>query len=110
MASSVDHYREAERLREEADHWLNADAGWRANLSSDDRIARRNSDLLAAQVEATLALAAATALNSHMAMHHDDPEIAAWREAAGVSPEGDGQCVCDHHGDHAGCDHSCGCA
>lgn len=39
-----------------------------------------------AQVHATLALAAATALTGHGAGYLDDPEIKAWREAAGVAP------------------------
>jgi hypothetical protein len=55
-----DHYAEAERLAEQAETWLDAELGWKAALSTDMRIARRDSDNAAAQVHATLALAAAT--------------------------------------------------
>jgi hypothetical protein len=62
-----EHYREAERLTEQASTWANADTGWKAHLSSEERIAYRMADLAEAQVHATLALAAATALNDHSA-------------------------------------------
>ncbi|MFF8406939.1 hypothetical protein ACF06P_35590 [Streptomyces sp. NPDC015684] len=65
MASGPEHYQKAERLAEQADEWMDADTGWKANLSSDERITRRRADLEAAQVHATLALAAAAALNDH---------------------------------------------
>lgn len=55
-----EHYREAERLLRTADEWMDADFGWKAHLSPDERIARRTADLAAAHVHATLALAAAT--------------------------------------------------
>jgi len=159
VASSADHFREAKRLREEADRWLDADAGWKASLSSDDRIARRNSDLLAAQVEATLALADAmrgdapparagtsrygaefdrlvsswqVLEDEHDQIHPDRDQcggvggcpmmfaavgletrmidqLTEWRWSVAVR-EGRAACSCDHHGDHAGCDHSCECA
>lgn len=57
--TGAEHYREAERLIRAADEWMDADFGWKAHLSSDERIARRTADLAAAQVHATLALAAA---------------------------------------------------
>ena len=60
--TGLEHYREAERLLEEADAWMDVDYGWKANLSADERIARRTADLVAAQVHATLAHTAATAL------------------------------------------------
>ena len=90
MASAVDHYREAERLRAAADRWLNADTGWMASMSTDERLARRDSDNQAAQVEATLALAAVMALTGPMAAgaFTDEPEIKAWHEAAGVKTDG----------------------
>ncbi|GHA01228.1 hypothetical protein ACFOOM_12315 [Streptomyces echinoruber] len=62
MATGPEHYREAERLAEQADSWMDADIGWKAHLPTEERIARRRADLDAAQVHATLALAAATAL------------------------------------------------
>ena len=55
-----EHYREAERLITQANTWANADMGWKAHLSSEERIAYRMADLTEAQVHATLALAAAT--------------------------------------------------
>lgn len=94
------HYRAAERLAGMAHDWTYGD---------------RNDPVVGAalaaeaQVHATLALAAATALTGHGAGYLDDPEIRAWREAAGTRAA-DGKCVCDHHGDHAGCDHDCECA
>jgi hypothetical protein len=90
-----DHYREAERLTTQADRVLDADYGWMASLSTEERLARRNSDLAAAQVHATLALTAATALLSTMAAagYTDDPDLKAWVQAAGepnpVEPGGD---------------------
>ncbi|MFC4910920.1 hypothetical protein [Actinomadura gamaensis] len=53
-----EHYAEAGRLLEQADHWLDADTGWRASLSTAERLAHRDSDLAAAQVHALLAIAA----------------------------------------------------
>lgn len=44
-------------LLDEADYWLDADTGWKGKLSGAERLARRNSDLAAAQVNATLAVA-----------------------------------------------------
>lgn len=64
MATGPEHYVEAERLLGEADHWLDADIEWEASL------ARRAGDLAAAQVHATLAAAAATALGSQRADDH----------------------------------------
>jgi len=76
-----EHYREAEELAKRADEWPDADYGWKAALSTEERIARRAGDLAAAQVHATLALAAATALNDgENGMQH--PDWADWRAAA----------------------------
>lgn len=55
------HYLKAEQLIRQANEWMDADHGWKAQLSSDERIARRQADMAQAQVHATLALAAATA-------------------------------------------------
>lgn len=68
--------------------------------------------LAMAQVHATLALTAATAMLGPVAASgYDDADLDAWREAAGVKPaQHDGPCACDHHGDHAGCDADCECA
>lgn len=56
--SIIDHFGEAERFAALADEWMDADWGWKAELSTEERIARRAADLAAAQVHATLALAA----------------------------------------------------
>lgn len=83
------HYREAERLTAQADSWANADTGWKAHLSSEERIAHRMADLTEAQVHATLALAAATALNDNGTeadgggMPLDD--LNEWRETVGTN-------------------------
>lgn len=55
------HYLKAEQLIIQANEWMDADHGWKAELSSEERIARRQADMAQAQVHATLALAAATA-------------------------------------------------
>lgn len=55
-----EHYRAAEQLCVRADEVLDADWGWMANLSTEERLARRAADLADAQVHATLAYAAAT--------------------------------------------------
>jgi hypothetical protein len=56
-----EHYRRAEHLLADANEWMNADLGWKANLTPDERLARRNSEIAEAQAHATLALTAATA-------------------------------------------------
>ena len=75
-----EHYREAEQLAERAHHWTygdGADPVVGAALAAE------------AQVHATLALAAATALNDYPdgAPVND---VAAWRAVAGVKPAAGG--------------------
>lgn len=53
-----EHYREAERFAAAAGEWENADTGWKGALSTHERLARRQLDLAAAQVHATLAATA----------------------------------------------------
>ena len=53
-----EHYREAERLVKQAEGWADFD---RWPMTSEQRIARQAADAAAAQVHATLAVAAATA-------------------------------------------------
>jgi hypothetical protein len=36
-------------------------------------------------------------------------QLTQWRRSTAVR-EGRAACSCDHHGDHAGCDHACECA
>ena len=84
-----EHYREAERLMKQGDEWMDADTGWKARLGVDERLARRTADLLAAQVHATLADAAATAVKATVAgteLGVGEEEFQAWYEAAGVRP------------------------
>lgn len=76
-----EHYREAERLTQQAEDVMNADYGWMASLSSEERRHRRTAFLLEAQAHATLALAAATALRPAQ-RSVNDPVYEAWREAA----------------------------
>lgn len=66
MATGPEHYQAGERLLTEADDWLNADAGWKGQLTAAERVERRNSDLDAAQAHFTAALAAATALSQYV--------------------------------------------
>lgn len=51
----TEHYAEAERLLEQAVQWDDADTGWRGRLTVEERLRRREADLAAAQVHATLA-------------------------------------------------------
>jgi hypothetical protein len=78
-----EHYLEAERFQRQAETWENADTGWKADMSGEERIARRTADLTAALVHATLAGAAATALGS-LSNGMPGEDFAAWNEAAGV--------------------------
>lgn len=59
-----EHYKEAERLTRQARTWMDADTGWKAHLSTSERLAFRRADLAEAQVHATLANAAATAMSA----------------------------------------------
>jgi hypothetical protein len=70
-----EHYIQAERLI--------ADSG-SAELGSPQEMGL----LVAAQVHATLALAAATALLSDLSTYDDEPEQKAWRAAAGTEVDG----------------------
>ena len=54
-----EHYRQAEELLANAGDWMDADYGWKANLTAAERRAYKMADLGAAQVHATLALATA---------------------------------------------------
>lgn len=53
--SETDHFREAERFAASAEEWMDADTGWKATMSTGERIARRANDIQAAQVHAILA-------------------------------------------------------
>lgn len=86
MATGPEHYTEAERLGQQADTWMDADTGWKAGLSTAERLAYRMADLAAAQLHAMLANAAAAALNDHA---HDEggmplEDYDAWLRVAGV--------------------------
>ncbi|MEU4332365.1 hypothetical protein [Nonomuraea dietziae] len=102
-----EHYREAEQLL----HRAGCDTAENASIEEPSET---NAMLLAAaQVQATLALAAATALLPFCDPDsgREDFDLDAWRKAAGTPlPQHDGSCACDHHGDHAGCWPSCECA
>jgi len=87
MATGPEHYLEAERMRAAADEWADADLGWKATLTAQERINQRLADLADAQVHATLALAAATALGTHGGMDYLDHE--AWDRVAGVQEKDD---------------------
>lgn len=43
-----DHFREAERLIDRAETWEDADHGWKAGMSAEERIERRKADYLGA--------------------------------------------------------------
>jgi hypothetical protein len=82
-----EHYREAEQLAEKAGAVMDADYGWMASLSSEERLQRRAAYLAEAQVHATLALAAATALAREIAGRTPIAEFEAWVAAAGELAE-----------------------
>lgn len=42
MATGPEHYRTAERPIDQAGTWMNADTGWKAHLSQEERIALRS--------------------------------------------------------------------
>jgi hypothetical protein len=78
-----EHYREAESLIDSAGAVMDADYGWMASLSSQERLHHRQAYLADAQVHATLALAAATALGRESAARQmPSPDRAAWFDAA----------------------------
>lgn len=64
MATGPELFREAERLRQQAAEWMDIDWGWKGKLSAEERLAFRLADLAEAQVCATLAAAAATAMGT----------------------------------------------
>ncbi len=78
-----DHYRLAEELTEQANVVMDADYGWMGGLSGEERLLRRGACLAEAQVHATLALAAATALG-HEGSDGTQPvkDRAAWFDVA----------------------------
>lgn len=80
-----EHYREAERLTIQANTWANADMGWKAHLSSEERIAYRMADLAEAQVHANLAHAAATAMSGSKTGAMPGGDYEAWRNAASAT-------------------------
>lgn len=90
MATGPQHYCEAERYLAQAADWMDADLGWKGQLSTSERLAHRTADLLAAQAHAQLAQAAATAQGApldgeeHSGMAHHDAE--AWYQTAGTRP------------------------
>ena len=55
--------------------------GWKASMTAEERIQRRAADLAAAQVHATLALAAATSLRP-ASRSVNDPDTRAWLDTA----------------------------
>ncbi|MFF3151890.1 hypothetical protein [Streptomyces sp. NPDC057910] len=81
-----EHYLEAERLDRLADQWMDDDRGWKAHLSVEERLAYRKADQDAAQFHATMALAAATAIQpSQYGVNRGEAKawIAACRTPAG---------------------------
>jgi hypothetical protein len=77
-----EHYQEAERFAASAEEWMDDAAGWKTGMSAQERIARRATDLQAAQVHATLAQTDmgreyVTALNAFLANPAQAPEAEA---------------------------------
>lgn len=86
MATGPEHYLEAERMHAAADEWADADLGWKANLTAQERINQRLADLTDALVHATLAQAAATALAARPEGMYD-LDYEAWDRIAGVQDD-----------------------
>lgn len=80
MASGPEHYQEAERLAEIAEQYLSDDA---------DAMPFAHGMALAAQVHATLALAAAIAMGHRPAGGMDHLDFEAWDAVAGVQEDDD---------------------
>jgi hypothetical protein len=76
-----EHYREAEALARTALNWTGGD--WGKDMTPAARLARKDSDVAMAQVHATLALAAATALGREgEGRTQPSKDKAAWFDAA----------------------------
>lgn len=100
MTTGPELFREAERLRERAAEWMDVDYGWRGELSAQERLAYRMADLAEAQVCATLAHAAATAMAAHVGdsgMNYLDAE--AWDAVCGVQEDDEDE-PCARCGDY----------
>jgi hypothetical protein len=82
-----EHYRKAGELAATADEVMDADWGLYASMSTEERLQRRMGLLAAAQVHATLATAAATAIGSGVYML--DSERRRWVTVAARSNEGE---------------------
>lgn len=81
-----EHYREAERLAQQAATWMNADTGWKAHLTGAERLAHRVADLAEGQLHATLAAAAATVA---YAADIDTSAAAQWADVIWMDDEPD---------------------
>lgn len=85
MATGTEHYLAAEHLTEQAGGVMNYEHGIYSSMNTGERLQNRAAFLAEAQVHATLALAAATALNdADGGLGAKDHE--AWREAASANP------------------------
>lgn len=80
-----DHYRDAERLAENAAEWLDGDTPGMTGFSVQECRTRGTLNLAAAQVHATLALAAATALQAALPLVGDDQQVTEWCGAIGAT-------------------------
>lgn len=77
-----EHYHVAEKLTEQADAVMDAEHGVYASMGTDERLQRRACMLAEAQVHATLALTAATALSGITLTLPDGSDLAAdWNTA-----------------------------
>lgn len=56
MATTTEHYLLAKAAVERAGEWMDADTGWKGELTIEQRLAFRMADLAEAHVHATLAL------------------------------------------------------
>lgn len=88
MTTGPEHYTNAAALVSRGVAWTDDINATPDELTTDQRIALRQAENAAAQVKATLALAAALALSqpsSKSPQGYDTPDRAEWRRVAGAS-------------------------
>jgi hypothetical protein len=55
MSTAAEHYQRANAALARAGEWMDADTGWKGDLSTEERLRYRMADVAEAQAEATLA-------------------------------------------------------
>lgn len=79
---AVHHYQRAEQLADKAEDWADADYGWAAGLTQQERQQFRMADLAAAQLHATLAGVAVAMLTAASGGTAPESVIPEWVKTA----------------------------